>query len=68
MARDNMELLEWGDGTTRLAYWDSEHGLDQIFILGEDGTAYTEADDDIRTAIDFVAALRALAKGWRRNQ
>ena len=64
MARDNLELSAWGDGTIRLSFWDSDHGLDQIYILGDDGQAYTEDEKDERTPVDLIAALRALVEKW----
>ena len=60
-----MELSAWGDGTIRLSFWDSEHGHDRIYILGEDGQTYTEDDDDKRTPVDMITELRALALLWR---
>jgi hypothetical protein len=65
MARDNMELCAWGDGTIRLAYWDTSEGKDRIFILGEDGRTYVEDDDDNRTPVDMIAELRTMALAWR---
>jgi len=63
------ELLQWGDGTIRLAFWDSESGNDQIFILDADGKVYRSGFEDdgtplgteTRTLVDFVAELRKLA-------
>lgn len=58
----NLELTTWGDGTTRLAYWDTISGADRIFILGDDGQAYEEDDDEQRRPVELVAVLRAMAK------
>lgn len=57
----DFELLVWGDGTTRLVYWDYRHGHDVVFILGDDNKAYTEDDQDVRTEVDLVDVLRQLA-------
>ena len=65
MARNNLELSSWGDGTIRLSFWDGDHGNDRIFILGEDGRAYVEDDDDNRTPVDMIAELRAMALAWQ---
>lgn len=72
-----MELGTWGDGTIRLAFWDSMHGDDRIFILNEDGTVgqhtyvYESEDDEegreVVTPVDLVAKLRELATGWKEG-
>lgn len=59
-----LELLKWGDGTIRLAWWDSLEGHDRIFVLREDGTAaesdHSEEEEHL-TPIDLVAVLRQMA-------
>jgi len=58
-----LELMKWGDGTTRLAYWDSIHGADRIFVLSEDGTATEDCDGDTeRHSVDLVAELRRMVE------
>lgn len=57
----DLELLAWGDGTIRLAFWDSMEGKDRIFILADDGQAYVEEDDGSRTRVDLVTELRGTA-------
>ena len=43
MSKNNLELTRWGrDGNIRLAYWDSLHGDDVVFLLNEDGTCRLE--------------------------
>ncbi len=66
---NNLELLQWGDGTIRLAFWDSLHGDDKIFILEESGQAFIseytdDSDEEVRIPVDLVAELRKLAEGW----
>jgi hypothetical protein len=57
------ELLKWGDGTIRLAFWDSDEGKDRIFVLGEDGLAYIQNDEtEERTQINLVQELRKMAE------
>lgn len=67
-----MELGVWGDGTIRLAFWDSKNGDDRIFILNADGTASQSSGDDeageeVVTPVDLVAKLRELAMGWKEG-
>ena len=57
----NMELLIWGDGTTRLSFWDNIHGNDRHFILDESGAVFEEDENDVRQLVDFVAELRKMA-------
>lgn len=40
------ELSQWGDGTTRLAYWDSLTGKDTVIVLNNDGTASLSSYQD----------------------
>ena len=61
-----LELLVWGDGTTRLTYWDHMHSNDRVFVLEADGAvSETHTIDDSgneeRTPVDLVAVLRAMA-------
>ena len=56
-----LELLNWGDGTTRLSFWDSEAGEDVTFILNEDGTADMESYDQQIKGVDLVQQLRKMA-------
>jgi hypothetical protein len=60
----NLELLEWGDNTIRLTYWDSFHGKDIIFILAESGQVFRVevigSDEKLTLIDDFVLALRQL--------
>ena len=67
MSRNNMELIDLGDGTTRLTFWDSLHGDDLIFDLRADGstwlqTGFDKDDKETFTQVDLVAELRRLAK------
>lgn len=60
-----LELLQWGDGSIRLSYWDHMEGKDRIFVLMGDGTAREAHGEDqegeeILTPVDLVAALRAM--------
>lgn len=57
----DFELLAWGDGTIRLTYWNYKDGQDICFILGDDGKAYTEDEDDNRTGVDLITRLREIA-------
>lgn len=63
MSKNNLELLEWGDGTTRLTYWDNLQGEDISFILNDDGNVYIEDPSDDKCVIriyDFTNRLREL--------
>lgn len=62
-----LELLKWGDGTIRLAYWDSLEGKDRVFVLNEDGTACESDHEDAETLtpVDLVAVLRQMAEEVR---
>jgi len=42
-------LEQWGDGSTRLAYWDVLHGEDEIIVLYPDGRAEISNDDQPET-------------------
>lgn len=64
-----LELSRWGDGTTRLTFWDSLHGEDEHFILtlGNMGIAehiYYDENGVERHAMGFLAGdlLRLLDK------
>lgn len=61
----DFELLAWGDGTTRLTYWNTATGEDIVIVLADDGQAYlvTDIADDgqeQRQGIDLVPYLRNL--------
>jgi len=65
--RIELELCEWGDGTTRLSYWDSMHGLDRHFVPNPDGTAGESKTDDegeneTFAPVDLIAELRKMAQ------
>jgi hypothetical protein len=67
MKRMELELGTWGDGTTRLSYWDSMHGLDRHFVLNPDGTAVEaktddEGENETLEPINLVAVLRAMVE------
>lgn len=65
-----LELIEWGDGTTRLSFWDSLHGEDRIFILKPDGTAEEEVtigDRDEVQSVNLVTELLGLLK-WLNDR
>lgn len=62
-----LELMEWGDGTIRLSFWDSLHGHDEVFILNEDGTAERstgfvseDSDEESFIRVELPSALREL--------
>ncbi len=59
------ELSEWGDGTTRLAFWDSMSGDDVIYVLNEDGSVdvshFDENEIETRTRINLALELRRFA-------
>lgn len=40
-----LEFGEWGDGSLRLAFWDSFHGEDRIYRLDPDGTIWRLSPD-----------------------
>jgi len=61
MSNNNLELMEWGDGTVRLAYWDSLHGEDESFIL-HDGEAYVEDEKGFRVSVNLVDELIRMVK------
>lgn len=61
-----LELAPWGDGTTRLAFWDYLSGQDEIYLLNEDGTAGRAIDEGenesvVVEPVNLVTALRELA-------
>ena len=61
------ELLVWGDGTIRLAFWDSLRGNDRIFILREgldamESSAAAEHDEEVLTPVNLIAELRKMAQ------
>jgi hypothetical protein len=61
-----LELGQWGDGTIRLAFWDSLHGADVFFVLSAGGKAYRAGDEqedgsEVLTEVDLVEVLRAMA-------
>lgn len=74
MSKNNIELLKWGDGTIRLAFWDSLHGDDAIFVLWKNGQAfrseveYASPDDEVgmhhMTPVNLVRELYSLALAW----
>jgi hypothetical protein len=62
-----LELSTWGDGTVRLAFWDSLHGHDEVFRLNEDGTADRstgfideDSDEESWMRVDLSSSLREL--------
>jgi len=62
-----LELLQWGDGSIRLSYWDHMEGKDRIFVLLGNGTA-RESDceePEALTPIDLIAVLRGMALAVR---
>lgn len=50
----DFELLKWGDGTIRLAYWDSLHGDDILFVLDENGKAYRARQHEDMEGAEYV--------------
>ena len=62
----DLELSEWGDGTTRLSFWDSLHGRDKHFVLREDGRVFEAQpngpDDEIMVLTSLVESLLKLLK------
>lgn len=68
MTNKNLELMEWGDGTIRLTYWDSLHGENESYILDADGQAYIEDEKDFRVSINLVEKLRKLIKKSNKSR
>ena len=60
MSAQNLELMTWGDGTIRLTFWDSLHGDDKSYVLG-DGFVYLSNESGTMTPIDLAVELRKLA-------
>lgn len=65
----DLELSTWGDDSIRLAFWDSIHGKDRIYILNADGSAHFaqptddpegESDEEALTVVELVTTLRRL--------
>ncbi len=56
----DLELLEWGDGTIRLSFWDSSVGADRHFILDQNGSAKEKDDQDVCQPINLVIELRKM--------
>lgn len=72
MSHNNMELLKRGDGTIRLAFWDSLHGADAVFVLQASGQAWraeeAEEDGEAWLPVSLVQELRALALAWETEE
>ena len=69
MARDNLELSAWGDGTVRLSFWDSSEGKDRIFVLRQGQLCQLSLgidDNGVETfrEVDLVTELHKLVKEW----
>ncbi len=63
------ELSEWGDGTVRLAHWNSLTGEDTIIVLNPDGTASLSSyTDDSDTEIYQAINLQQYLTGWLAAQ
>ena len=60
MSAQNLELMTWGDGTIRLTFWDSLHGDDKSYVLG-DGVVCLSSADGVMTPVDLAVELRKLA-------
>jgi hypothetical protein len=62
-----LELLVWGDGTTRLTYEDYMEGKDRVFLLDANGNAFetqSNADDtETLTPVNLVLILREMLTG-----
>lgn len=61
-----LELMKWGDGNDTLAFWDSLHGDDAVFILTDEGVFRRdyEGEDshEVLTLVDLPQALRELLR------
>lgn len=78
MSQNNMELLKWGDGTIRLAFWDAISGDDVIFALGEGGqawraeTVYSSPTDfpgeEKLVEVNLAAELCAMVEAWEAEE
>ena len=54
--------MKWGDGEIRLAFWDSLHGEDIIYILSERGDAFLELEEgELLEQVNLVEELCKLA-------
>lgn len=58
-----LELSEWGDGTLRLAYWDSLHGMDLILVVKPDGGVMQSTyagDEEMLIPVNLHDALMSI--------
>lgn len=72
MSRNNLELARWGDGSVRIAFWDSMHGEDVIIEITPDGAiqhghevvGYDESAEliETRTPVNLNQALLGILK------
>jgi hypothetical protein len=72
MARDNLELSAWGDGTVRLSFWDSDEGKDRIWVLRQGqlcqvSLGFDENDVEQFREVDLVTELHKLVQDWKEK-